>query len=380
MEAGNIEFEVVVVGGGAYGCILALELHRRGARDILILERETELLRRASFANQARVHNGYHYPRSFLTAHRSRINYARFTAEYSQCIEEGFTKYYAVSRVRSNVTAKQFKLFCDRIGAPAEPAEKEIRQLFDPDLIEAVFRVRECAFDANKLRDRLAEDLARAGVTVSLESEVLQTRPAGDVIEVDHVSSGIHQTIRARTVLNCTYSRINKLLVDSGLDAIPLKHELTELALVDTPRALRDIGITVMCGPFFSLMPFPPTGGHSLSHVRYTPHCTWNDADSANGAPRYEDPYRRLPGNELISRFPHMRKDAQRYLPLAAECAQTGSLWEIKTVLPMSEVDDSRPILLSRSEQMPGLINVMGSKIDNVYDVLDPLGRMLIPS
>ena len=46
----------------------------------------------------------------------------------------------------------------------------------------------------------------------------------------------------------------------------------------------------------------------------------------------------------------------------------------------MSEVDDSRPILLSRSEQMPGLINVMGSKIDNVYDVLDPLGRMLIPS
>ena len=120
MEAGNSEFETVVVGGGACGCILALELHERGVREILILERETELLRRASFANQARVHNGYHYPRSFLTAHRSRVNYARFTADYRECIDQGFAQYYAVSRVRSNVTARQFKLFCDRIGAPAE--------------------------------------------------------------------------------------------------------------------------------------------------------------------------------------------------------------------------------------------------------------------
>jgi glycine/D-amino acid oxidase-like deaminating enzyme len=369
----SARYEVIVIGGGAYGCILALDLHKRGVRDILILEREPRLITRASFANQARVHNGYHYPRSFLTAHRSRVNYARFTAEYRDCLDAGFTKYYAVSRVQSNVSARQFELFCDRIGAPLEPASEAIRGWFDPDLVEAVFRVEECAFHADKLRDRLAADIADASIELCLDSEAQRTRLVGDSIDVEFESAGSTHKATARSVLNCTYSRVNKLALDSGLEAIPLQHELTELGLVDTPQELRRIGITVMCGPFFSLMPFPPTGGHSLSHVRYTPHCAWQDHPAGD----YHDPYARLIQTQPISRFEHMRKDAQRYMPLIADCTQTGSLWEIKTVLPMSEVDDSRPILLSRSKQIPGLIHVMGSKIDNVYDVMDPLAQLL---
>ena len=92
--------------------------------------------------------------------------------------------------------------------------------------------------------------------------------------------------VSARKVFNCTYSRINQLRLSSGLTAIPLKHELAELALVKVPFPLETIGVTVMCGPFFSLMPFPPRGLHSLSHVRYTPHCEWIDSPSAI----YRDP------------------------------------------------------------------------------------------
>jgi hypothetical protein len=32
-----------------------------------------------------------------------------------------------------------------------------------------------------------------------------------------------------------------------------------------------------MGGPFFSTMPFPALGLHSVSHVRYTPHKGWID-------------------------------------------------------------------------------------------------------
>ncbi len=68
-----------------------------------------------------------------------------------------------------------------------------------------------------------------------------------------------------------------------------------------------------------------------------------------------------------------MSKDAARYLPLVEECQYRESLWEVKTVLPRSEVDDSRPILLKRDYELPNFTCVMGSKIDNVYDVLDCL-------
>ena len=67
--------DAVVVGGGFFGCKIAIELRRRGFSHVVLCERESALMRRASYANQARVHNGYHYPRSLVTAERSRRNF-----------------------------------------------------------------------------------------------------------------------------------------------------------------------------------------------------------------------------------------------------------------------------------------------------------------
>lgn len=44
---------------------------------ILIIEKDCDLMQRASYGNQAKVHNGYHYPRSILTARRSRVNFSK---------------------------------------------------------------------------------------------------------------------------------------------------------------------------------------------------------------------------------------------------------------------------------------------------------------
>jgi hypothetical protein len=126
-----------------------------------------------------------------------------------------------------------------------------------------------------------------------------------------------------------------------------------------------------MCGPFFSLMPFPPQGLHTLSHVRYTPHRSWVDS----GGPHH-DPYEDLDRSPRQSNFSYMLRDAERYLPALRGCLHVDSLWEIKTVLPASEADDSRPILLRSHFGMPGLHCVLGAKIDNVYDALDEIERL----
>ena len=89
-------FDSIIVGGGFYGARLARMLRERGGR-VLLVERESRLLGRASLRNQARVHNGYHYPRSILTSLRSRLNYARFLTEYADCVDESFTHYYAIA-------------------------------------------------------------------------------------------------------------------------------------------------------------------------------------------------------------------------------------------------------------------------------------------
>ena len=75
MSDANTSYDAVIIGGGFYGAAIAIYLvKQRGFRRVALVEREAALLMRASYNNQARVHNGYHYPRSFTTAYRSRVN------------------------------------------------------------------------------------------------------------------------------------------------------------------------------------------------------------------------------------------------------------------------------------------------------------------
>lgn len=366
-------YDAVVVGGGFYGLSVALALRRHVAR-VLVLEKGDELLGRASFVNQARVHNGYHYPRSLLTAMRARASYQRFVADFPECIDDRFDKYYAVARRMSKVTARQFAQFCARIGAPLRPADAEVRRLFDPHMVEEVFAVTECAFDAGKLRAAVAARADAAGVEVRAGVEALRVveRPGGPAVVECRGRDGGELRVAATLVFNCTYSRINRLLEDSGLPRVPLRHQLAEMAIVEVPEHLRRMGITVMDGPFFSVMPFPALGFHSMSHVRYTHHHHWSD----DGAAEYMDADRYLRSITPRTRFDHMLRDARRYIPSLAGTRYERALFDVKTLLPRSSLDDSRPILLHRDAAAPHLFSVLGAKIDSVYDVQESLDQL----
>jgi len=356
-------YDALIVGGGFYGARAALLLRSMGSR-VLLVEREADLLARASLRNQARVHNGYHYPRSILTSLRSRLNYARFLDEYPECVDRSFPHYYAIGRGASKITAAQFTEFCRRIDAPLAPAPSSVAALFDSSRIEAVFVTDECAFDAIRLRARLSADLAAAGVEVMLDTEAVRVETrAGDTL-VTLSAAGDERTVIADLVVNATYSRLNVLLQASGAAPIPMKYELTELALVEPAAPLMGAAVTVMDGPFFSLMPYPSTGYFTLSHVRYTPHCQWTEEQTSGGIEA---------SAKRDSRFTHMVADAARYLPAMRGTRYVSSIFEVKTVMPRSEQDDSRPILLRRCAEHPAMVNVLGAKIDSAYDVEDAL-------
>ena len=138
------------------------------------------------------------------------------------------------------------------------------------------------------------------------------------------------------------------------------------MALMQVPPVLQGLGITVMDGPFFSLMPFPARGLHTLSHVRYTPHLHWNDKHGI-------DPYQKLKQYDCETRVDRMMRDVGRYLPSILNAQYVDSLFEVKTVLIKNEGDDGRPILFEKHPELPGCFSVLGGKIDNIYDVLETL-------
>jgi hypothetical protein len=128
---------------------------------------------------------------------------------------------------------------------------------------------------------------------------------------------------------------------------------------VDLPEPLRGKGVTVMDGPYFSLMPFPSTPFSTLSHVRYTPH---------GAHPTYEQAAAALRAG-LTTRADWMIRDAARYVPALAGAVHRESLWGVKTVPARRDGDDARPIVLRRSDG-GRVLSLLGSKIDNIGDAI----------
>ena len=357
------EFDFIIVGGGFYGCCLALFLRSISDR-ILILEERPDLLTRASRVNQARVHSGFHYPRSFVTALRSRQLSARFASDFSAAVVDDFQMLYAIARRRSKVSSARFRLMFEDMRAPIERASSADTALFSAELIEGVFNCTEYAFDWSVLRDCLETRLEQHGITIWHGETARRVRIDGDRCVVD-LASG--RGARGGALFNVTYAGINRLLLESGFAGLPMKHELAEVALVAPPPELHGKAVTVMDGPFFSAMPYPSEQLYSLTHVRYTPHMSWIDA--ADGPSAY-DVAGAMPQE---TRWRHMMMDAKRYLPCAVDLAYSHSLFDVKTVLTRNERDDGRPILLHRHHAGPDFYSVMGGKVDNIYDLFDVL-------
>ncbi len=375
-----------VIGGGFYACYLACELASAGI-EVELFERGSELMSRASFWNQARVHGGYHYPRHTPTALRSRVNYPRFAAEFADCLKRDFKHIYAIARSNSKVSAKQFHHFMTKIGSPLEPVSQEDMKFFDPQTIEAAFYVDECAFDSVKLRATMSERLGRAGVRVQLNASVKKVieQPAQRFsLEVARalvaapfglgLAPEIAPQLKADSsqydlILNCTYCD----LLDLHFAKKPsvLEYEIAELALVELPVPLQKFAFTLMCGPFFSTLPFPSTNYHSFSHVRYTPHLRWTSLERTDSS-------KVLAEYQKESRFEYMIRDAQKYMPSLKLTKYVKSFFEVKTLLPQNSNNDGRPIFFEKDQVQPKFISIMGGKIDNVYDIAERIREELL--
>lgn len=363
-------YDCVVIGGGFFGSTLGLFL-KEYFDDVVVIEQESDILQRASYINQARVHMGYHYPRSLVTAFRSLVNFPKFVMDFKKAIKDDFDKYYAISKVGSKVNAKQFYQMYKKMGAPISQVSAHIKALFDDRLIDEIFKVKEFAFDAKILKEIVLEKIDESGLELRLNRKVkcIVMWGGGEKYSNKNIKVYIcdNEPINAKFVFNCTYAGLNNILKNSNLPLLNLKHEITEMSLIELPDEIKNFSITIMDGPFFSIMPFPSRNLNTFSHVRYTPHISWMDKEE------YHDGYEILKHYQKESNFRYMINDAKRYIPLLQEAVYKDSIYEVKTVQVKNEIDDGRPILFTKDYEIKNFSNIMGGKIDNIYEILETI-------
>ena len=345
--------KIAIIGSGIYGLHAARTVARSG-HEVDVFEKEAEGMSGASLVNQARVHGGYHYPRSISTAARSQRNYQKFVNDFSLHIKNDFKSIYGIA-VESKVSPQKFWQLSKMIDASIKIASKKESDLFNRRLISEIFEVIEYAFDSRGILAQLLNNMPTS-VKIFNNTQILSFRTSNENGEIDSkvYLDGEHKTFGPYDFcINATYGELDQNQYNSS----GLLFEVCELMQVRVPEELKDLAITIMDGPFFSITPWPAFEGHVLSHVRFTPHVRFST---------FRDAQIYISNNQPESRFELAARDCKRYLPVSQYLMHLESKYAVKTILPSRDYDDARPIL---AESRNRILNLIGSKIDNIYDI-----------
>ena len=373
------QVDKAIIGAGLYGLYAALYAAQRGER-VCVLECDAAAFGRATYVNQARVHQGYHYPRSLATACKSAGYFARFNREFPFCVHREFAQIYAIARAFSWTNAQEFLAFCRAADIPCEAVPVE--RYFAPHTVDGAFLTREYTYDAQILRDYFLEQLAEFPDTVRIcyGARVTEIEEAGENYLL-RTENGL--CVRAPFVLNATYAGTNEIAALLGFPSFRIKYELCEIILGKAKGRLRDTGITVMDGPFFSVMPFGKTGFHSLTAVSFTPHEACFEPLPRFACQERAGDYctpERLGNCNLCScrpqsAYPYMGALARKFLRPEYGFAYEKSLFSMKPILLASEIDDSRPTVVRVYHERPTFVSVLSGKINTVYDLDEVLAQ-----
>ena len=363
-------YDKIIIGAGIYGLYAALFSARKGEK-VCVLEHDEAVFLRSTYINQARAHNGYHYPRSFSTAVKLAKYYDRFCRDFDFAIFRDFEKIYATSTNYSWTDAGQFRDFCRKVDIRCD--EINLLRFFESGLCDGAFLADEYTFDAALVRDYFLEELqSHSSVEIRCNFRLRGIENDGACYTVLPENG---ERLQSSFVLNATYAGINQIHEYLGFEKFDVKYEICEVILCRVSNDLLNVGLTVMDGPFFSIMPFGKTGLHSLTSVVFTPHMT-----SFSMLPEFEcqrNEYcssRQLAncnscGSRPQSSWSYMYHMTRKYLKDRIDIYYERSLFAIKTVLKASEMDDSRPTIIRKMSENPTFVSVLSGKINTIYDL-----------
>ena len=366
------KYDKIIIGAGIYGMYAAKRsLEKNPNEKVLILEVENTYFNRGSYVNQARLHNGYHYPRSYSTASKSAKYFDRFYNDFKEGINDNFEKIYAVAADYSWANGEQFKKFCDNLNLLCDEIPKE--KFFNSYTIDKAFLTKEYSFDAKKIGDKLYRELRALGCNFKFEAKITSIKKEKDIFIVQLEDGSEYFT---PFILNATYAGINKIHDLLGFEYLPIKYEFCEVILCEVSDNIKNVGLTVMDGPFFSVMPFGLTGYHSITTVSRTPHFTSYDHlppyDCSGDEKLHTKEHRKgciHCGIYPETAFQEMVQTAKKYLSENIEIKYVKSLFTIKPILVASEIDDSRPTIIRQYSENPDFYTVFSGKINTMYDL-----------
>jgi len=335
--------KALIVGAGVFGLTSAIALSHNGY-DVVVREKEDDLMKGASSINQYRLHKGYHYPRSIETAQECQRGLQTFKRKYESSVVNGNIQHlYSISSEDSLVSGDEYKNFLEKVGL--EYYEREPMPNCD-----LTIQANEELFNPEQLILSLHKKLYSSGIKVYVNSEVKSL----DEEKFD-------------VAVIATYSQINQLIDEKK----EYQFEVCEKPVVKLPKIFENLSVVIMDGPFMCLDPYV-NDSHVLGNVVHAIHET--NIGTKPIVSEELKPYlnKGLIRNPKITNIDKFIESGKKYFGDEFEDLEhIGSMYTIRTVLSNREQDDSRPTLVEKVND--NVYTLFSGKIDTCVDAANQL-------
>ena len=353
---------VAVIGCGAFGAEIALKARACGL-SVTIYEANTDILLGASGNNQNRLHLGFHYPRDLETGRQSIRGFEAFKQKYAECIEGEFQNAYFIANKCSLTSPEEFLEFCEMLGAPYKPVLASNFPVKVQGADKGIL-CEEVAYDCRVLRDLVWMRLRDEDIDLAIGEKVLKIEKAGERYRIE---SQNRSPLLVDVVINCSYANINRLTEQLGYVVPERLFEYTVVPIIklDIPK----VGITIMDGPFMTLLPHGKSENSLLYHVE-------NSVVAKSIATQLDEkwltpdtsPFASMNKNQY---FRHMIEACREYVPVLEGATLAGFLEGPRMVLARKEDTDARPSMIN--DYGDSYFTVFSGKIDHCMWVADDM-------
>lgn len=336
---------IIVIGAGIFGVTIALELSKK-CNDVTLVDMNSDILQNASKVNHNRLHFGFHYPRSKLTAIQCLDGYEMFYDYFNHAITSDFENYYMIEK-NSNVNSKYYERFCDDLGLEYRKQYPKIGMNFDN--IVSSYLTKEPIFDYELIKSILVRELIGSNIKIILNKKITDKK---DLKGYD-------------VVINASYFNINK--INRLFDLPQTKLRLQTVVIPIFKYDMDKIGLTIMDGKFCSIMPKGFNQGefllyHAKESVVYETESeviplTWYYGKEIIKNRFFKDVYDKTISSRHVDRIV---KASQKYFPFLENSCD---YWQTVRALPIND-DDERLSAVKITEQgNQKIISVLSGKI-----------------
>jgi len=351
---------ICIIGGGFYGCMLAILLKEKSPNiNIDLYEENSDILKEAIRNNQQRLHLGYHYPRCEYTVDQCIRSYHSFLKYFEKYTKTVKSNLYVVHRDGHVSFEDYIKLYRKKNLNFKEINSSELssyKMLKNIEQFSGAVLCEEKVLLLGPLIEKTKKEMKNKNINVFVDNEI---------IKVDN-NSMVHShnfNKKYDFVINTTYTNPDLGLND---ESIQTKSELCFIPLyrdLEDTMTMSDTCITIMDGPYCSLYQTDAPGVLSLSNVVTTPYYKSKDPNKLKNI-------KRNLSNDEVSKI--SKKIVDSSLPFLSDkikdMQQVGCYISLKTKL-LDDKNDFRGYYIRENNN----ISLMCGKISAIFDMKDSI-------